>query len=402
MRLDAFTLMVVYSLVSGLSGFLIAVTWSKNRHIQSLLWWSASLLSLSLGTTLLLTHRFLQGLPAIELGHALFVLTAGLVFVGARKFIGRDTAWQIAFAGPLVWLVVMHLFGDRFSFGDRLALSGGVSGIYYATSGWELLRGKGEVCFSQRLAGFYLFAHTIFLLARFLFPLLDASNTLDQMQVTAIYAFSIFESIIFCLALAFLMLAMTLERDEMKLRNLALTDPLTGATNRRGFEAKAQRLIARDLATGHTTALLAFDLDFFKRVNDTYGHDTGDRVLQVFAETAQSALRSDDIFCRMGGEEFAAILKDTNMEKALAIAERLRGLYVEAGRVIDGVEIGSTTSIGIAVTSAETRTLKSLLETADEALYLAKAHGRNLVRGLEKQPTEINAQAAPDSVFHPA
>lgn len=402
MYLDAYTLMIVIAFVSLLASLLMAATWLKNRQLDALLWWSVSFFAQALGTTCLLAHNLLETIMVIDLGHMLIVFSAGLVLVGARDFNHRANRWPLAMIAPVLWLAAVLGAGDDMTFADRLITAGCLSGVCFAFAGMEMWRGTGEANFSQKCAGFFLGAHAIFLVMRIPFPLVDTAKPYQEMQVTPIFAFITFEALFYCVGLAFLLLAMTLEQGENRLRHLALTDPLTGATNRRGFEAKALKILANDRKSGRKTAVLAFDLDHFKRVNDTFGHEAGDRVLQVFAQTAQAALRRGDLFARMGGEEFAAILRDTDLAEAIAIAERLRKSFMQAGWMIGDMEIGATTSIGIVVTQSGIGKLDDLLECADEALYRAKEYGRNRSHCFEKPVLSPTGSRLPDAICHPA
>jgi diguanylate cyclase (GGDEF)-like protein len=122
---------------------------------------------------------------------------------------------------------------------------------------------------------------------------------------------------------------------------------------------------------------LLFDLDRFKEVNDTAGHQGGDRVLKAFCNLVGSAVGPHDLFGRLGGEEFACLLADVNMAQALQFAERLRGAF--ATLHLPGIQARPTVSVGVAMAGEAGRTLPTLLATADRALYRAKAEGRNRV-----------------------
>jgi diguanylate cyclase (GGDEF)-like protein len=127
--------------------------------------------------------------------------------------------------------------------------------------------------------------------------------------------------------------------------------------------------------------LIVFDLDYFKRVNDTYGHVVGDRVLRVFADTAGAMLRPADLFGRIGGEEFAAILPGVGAEAAYVIADRVRHAFEVAPKNASGpgsLAVYATVSAGTAVALADA-TIDTIFEAADRALYRAKATGRNRV-----------------------
>ena len=166
---------------------------------------------------------------------------------------------------------------------------------------------------------------------------------------------------------------------EARLREMATTDPLTGLANRRSFMDAAQRELNRATRYGTVLSLLMLDLDHFKAVNDTHGHDVGDDVLCAMAEAMRGALRDVDTPGRLGGEEFAVLLPETGIGMATGAAERLRewmgGMVVE-GR--DGAEVRCTVSIGVAQ-AVEGEELKDFLARADEAMYEAKRKGRNRV-----------------------
>jgi len=125
--------------------------------------------------------------------------------------------------------------------------------------------------------------------------------------------------------------------------------------------------------------MLLVDLDNFKSINDTFGHALGDRVLEVFTASARDALREADLFGRLGGEEFAALLYDTSSEAAVAVAERIRLSFAAATSDVDGNDVAATVSIGIAHCDGPVLEVPDLLAQADRALYFAKERGRNRV-----------------------
>lgn len=163
--------------------------------------------------------------------------------------------------------------------------------------------------------------------------------------------------------------------------SMALTDTLTGLFNRRYLNVHLEKLLEQSGEQRKPLAILMFDIDHFKSVNDTHGHAVGDEVLKVFSERLKSRLRSFDILARTGGEEFVAVLVDVGIEKACYIAERLRrGIAsdpVPAG-VEDG-ELGITASIGGAYIGTDVTGVDDALARADKLLYEAKETGRNRV-----------------------
>lgn len=170
------------------------------------------------------------------------------------------------------------------------------------------------------------------------------------------------------------------KRIEHELERLAQTDPLTGLANRRHFTTLAEQELSRALRYGGSLSVLMMDLDHFKRVNDTYGHKAGDAVLKRFAELVRAELREVDVVGRVGGEEFAVLLPETDAEHAREVAERLR-CSVAAGEAEagGGRMLRFTVSIGVASLGEKRRDLDALLTSADRALYRAKSGGRNAV-----------------------
>ena len=160
----------------------------------------------------------------------------------------------------------------------------------------------------------------------------------------------------------------------------AQTDSLTGICNRRHFSALGQRELSRIRRQNGALSALALDIDYFKRINDRYGHHAGDQVLKAVAGFCARQLRENDIFARMGGEEFAIALPDTPVETAEQVAGRLREGVERLKVVLDNEEtVSLTVSIGVAGLSGPEEDLDSLLKRADRALYAAKGGGRNRV-----------------------
>jgi len=187
------------------------------------------------------------------------------------------------------------------------------------------------------------------------------------------------ETLLYVIATGFIVLAMAKERNERIHKTAATVDPLTGIANRRAVVANGNKVIKTFARPGRPVTALMFDLDFFKAINDRFGHAVGDRVLQVFASIATANLRSTDVVGRLGGEEFAAILPNMDIEGAFAAAERVRKAFEAAAVEIDGLPVRGSLSAGIAITTDSITTVDALLAIADEALYVAKARGRNRV-----------------------
>lgn len=176
--------------------------------------------------------------------------------------------------------------------------------------------------------------------------------------------------------------AWTLARETARLREISVTDSLTGLFNKRYFDLRLAEEVARSRDTGQPLALLMLDIDYFKHYNDTFGHTAGDAVLREVARILRETSRQGDVPCRYGGEEFALILPGAGSEQALAVAERVRravahhafpgGAAQPEGRL--------TVSVGAAVFPADAAGAADLCQHADQALYRAKDAGRNAVR----------------------
>ncbi|MFP5409467.1 MAG: GGDEF domain-containing protein [Gammaproteobacteria bacterium] len=173
--------------------------------------------------------------------------------------------------------------------------------------------------------------------------------------------------------------AAQLKQANANLEVLAATDPLTGLNNRRHFMARSRAETSKSARTGEPIAILAIDIDHFKRINDRFGHAAGDEVLRAIAQNVSAQLRPTDLIGRWGGEEFMVLLPATGTAQAHNIAERIR-LGVEALRVESGgTEISVTLSIGVAEYPTDGSGLDTVFNRADERLYDAKHAGRNRV-----------------------
>lgn len=168
-------------------------------------------------------------------------------------------------------------------------------------------------------------------------------------------------------------------RQSRRLHRLALTDALTGISNRRHIEYMLHEAVDHARRSRQELAVIMLDIDHFKRVNDSHGHPAGDQVLEQIVRVCQGALRQHDRLGRMGGEEFLVILPDTDLEGGLQVAERLRACVAEARPVVNDVELQLSISLGVAQLRLAETGAASLVRRADAALYHAKDNGRNRV-----------------------
>jgi two-component system cell cycle response regulator len=172
---------------------------------------------------------------------------------------------------------------------------------------------------------------------------------------------------------------MSLLEKEKKLSKITITDDLTGLFNRRHFNNILMHSIQYARQSGQKMAMLLIDIDFFKSVNDTYGHQKGDEVLRVLGDIIKEALRKSDFPCRIGGEEFAVLMPGTNISEALVVGERIRKEF--AGRPFKSFSdktFFSTVSAGVGQYK-DGETGHEFFEKTDKALYQAKKQGRNRI-----------------------
>jgi len=166
-----------------------------------------------------------------------------------------------------------------------------------------------------------------------------------------------------------------------QLYETAIKDALTGAFNKRYFNERLKRDFSLALRTFRTMGLILIDIDFYKKINDTYGHPAGDAVLKELGRRISQSLRKSDVFCRYGGEEFAIIVRDSNNGMIYNIAERIRKLFDKRPIQVEDKLINVTISLGCSVLEdEEVMTPKDLLIVADKKLYEAKNSGRNCVK----------------------
>ncbi len=168
-----------------------------------------------------------------------------------------------------------------------------------------------------------------------------------------------------------------LEQSRQEIHVLANTDDLTQIFNRRHFFELAERELERSRRNRHSLAIILFDIDDFKRVNDSYGHLAGDLVLRKTCNACQAVIRPYDVFARFGGEEFIFLLPDTDEERARAVADKLRNLISKLAITYNETNVQITISVGIAIFNPNIDTLDDVINRADNALYNAKNMGKN-------------------------
>ena len=378
MNLDVNTLFQVTIYVEAILGLLLLFAWVQNSSIHAVAWWGFAHIIRAGSVLLFGMYGSVPDLISIDLANALLFTAFAVTWTGARLFDGKPAEPIYIVTGAVLWLLVCRLPVVSDNLDARVLIASAIITSYTWLTAYEFWCGRSEALVSRWPAIFMLFAHgALFLLRTPLVATLPWSPTNRVFGSVWLTVIS-FEALLFTISIAFILLAMAKERTELRHRNAAMLDPLTGIANRRSFLEEAAALGKRQGTPRHAAVLL-IDLDHFKSINDRFGHAIGDRVLELFADTAQQALRASDLIGRLGGEEFAAIIYDTPEDKALVVAERLRTTFEEATHDVDGHEVKATVSIGMVHCQTPLADVPSVLAQADQALYFAKERGRNRV-----------------------
>jgi diguanylate cyclase (GGDEF)-like protein len=377
MSLDESTLTVAGGLVTLSSGVFTLVFWWQDRTAWPAFWWGSASSGSGCCILLLAFHAVLPFVVTDVILPLIFNLCAVLVFVAARIFNrGSTNRYPIA-VGLAVWLTLQMVTGACTQVKFAIALSMGVSAGLDAAAAFEFWLGRSEVLRGRTPLIVILCVHAVALAL----TALQVASTTSYEAVPAVNWLGVihFVGLVYALGVTLFLTTMLKERSAGAYKAAALVDPLTGLPNRRAFMDQAKRVFDRSTHDATPIALLAFDLDRFKRVNDTFGHATGDTVLQTFASVLSATLRATNIIGRLGGEEFVAIIPGASDQAAVAIANRIRDCFQREGEFVNGQRIGATVSVGVTTTAGQPCLLADILANADAALYRAKEAGRNRV-----------------------
>jgi diguanylate cyclase (GGDEF)-like protein len=330
---------------------LCAVLWGMTRHGMLLGWWAA----------------------VVGLGAA----RAGLAFAYRRRPDERDVrGWERRF------LVTLVATGATWGVGGWLIMP--PEEIEYQAVVYFFLMGivGGAVAnYSAHVVGVMTNATLIFLPSTIAFALQENALTRAMAFGSVVYLVGAYRAAR-ALSASFRhshKLTYELQIARESAEKQARTDELTQMRNRRDFHELGEVALAQARRYNDPLALISLDIDHFKKVNDTWGHATGDETLRLVALIIGRMVRTSDIAARIGGEEFAIVLPRASAEQAAAMAERLRAAMEKAPLYHDNGELHFTASFGVALRTAETDSLDRLLAEADKALYEAKEGGRNRV-----------------------
>jgi len=378
MHLDIPTLTLV-SLLMGIGasiGFTSLMAVLNTQHVLRI--WVASIWINTLAISLIGLRNHIPDVLSIVVGNGLLVTGNILALKGIAQHLGLPMRWRwpcslaAVYTGAIAWFA----FASP-SLAARL-LAGSLQAMAFNFAyAYLLLRyGEPDIRKSCRIAGAVLLTNGLFYLARAFVPL-DPTSSQDLMMAGVPVAATYVVGILTTLASYFALLQLITERLVVDLRRAARTDGLTGLLNRSAIVAEGRASLERCLERGQPFALLIFDLDHFKQINDSWGHDAGDAVLRHVTQMLRKAIQWPHYLAsRYGGEEFVVALPGATLVQGLEAAERLRLALAHSHARVGEQIIPVTASIGVASARPGTR-FEHLVRQADQAMYRTKFDGRN-------------------------
>lgn len=383
MHIDMFTVLVQGGLSVLLLGFILFYYWTRDVRSIWLAWWSAPFFVAAFAAFAFTQWEPEPNFISVALGNVALQLTFGGIWQAARVFERRRPMLLPVAGASAGWLALCTWEPFMSSLPLRVVVASLLGAGFLWAAAYELWRGRAEQLASRGPAIIILavaggfFAIRIPLLGVLPFPFggLPLEPLAQSILNLALFGLAV--------SLTILMISMTRERGEFEQRQYALTDSLTGLSNRRAFVLDMQRIMRRQRAQKQTLSLLMLDLDHFKAINDGYGHDAGDRVLVRFGEVLEANTRPTDGVYRTGGEEFCCLLRSTSREEALAVGQRICAELRRSPIEIMGARVRVTVSVGVASTDEAGYNIDELSALADQAVYEAKARGRNMAVALD-------------------
>lgn len=373
------TLITFGAMLIALVSCVLFAVWRFNKHIPGLQMWA---LSYGVGLVPILGLLWREHLPevlGVLMVQAGMSLGAFLYFWGCSVYTGRrllSLPRAIIFMGALL-LLNLYFTVVQPHLQMRFALGGVGNGIFFLLTARTLAQGGYQRVPMRYLVAAVAGAHGVFLLLR---PLLFGIGAVqaNASLVAQIPHLIMLEFLIALLFMAFGTLMLANEFTTNELRQLAEIDSLTSIFNRRAFFTLLNKALHQSQRTGMGLAVLVVDLDHFKSINDTYGHQGGDEVLRHFVQTATQCLRQQDVMGRLGGEEFAIFLPGVDAKGAQVVAERLRAAVASRPAALQQGSHALTISLGLTL-CVPGDTPDTALHRADQAMYQAKERGRNRV-----------------------
>ncbi len=366
-------------LMSGVLSLLLAVMLlflkrSYPSGIRGLGMWAGAHALVFLSAALFAGRGYLH--EALTIVVANMALLGGMVcyHAGVERFFGRPTRWAWWGGGLLLVLLALYWYAlVEPNYNARVIVVCLVWAGIFVSMAWQIWR-QGPEKFASRFTMVVLLLHATVLLLRFFsaWMPMPEEGLLTPTRVQSLYVGS---NALMLLALGMGLILMAGDRLRQEFEHLATRDPLTNVLTRRVFLDACVQELARCRRHGRSMALLLLDIDHFKTINDTHGHQMGDRVLVDLVTRIATLLRRPDQLARFGGEEFVLLLPETSQDEAIRVAERILAHVAQPQEGLPPI----TVSIGVATNRPDEAEIDTLLARADKALYHAKSEGRNRV-----------------------
>lgn len=386
MPLDPATIVLMSTVMAvAMSVVLYSAHSSFPREIKGLKQWAISLVLLATGAAIDESTAGVLGVILSPLcANAVILWALGFGLIGTQMFYSRERSWWLF---HFVWVLGM-LAGGYYvvinpDYSGRLAIFSILAFVLYSYQ-VVMIWGYGERHISTVFFGMLMLCQAVIVLIRGVLAMTQSSEEINLLVTGTNQTLYLITSHFMTLLLTVGFMKVATHRLQTILERRSTMDPLTQVLNRRGFSeiyAKEHALMRREQTV---MTVLSIDLDYFRAINDCYGHATGDRVLADVAGVIAKALRASDHVARYGGEEFVVLLPTTGLERAHHVAERIQTV-LRAPRAETDAEQGAaalppyTVSIGIACQASPDEDLDSILLRADKALYCAKERGRDRI-----------------------
>lgn len=353
----------------------------------------------ALGFVLFALRQYVSDFLSIIIANLTIVAGYSLLILGILKFLNHEQKSFIKISISLLFLMaiafVYFTYFDE-NLNARIIIVSMVLGLLSAMAGYIIFNNKEHKGFAFiRFLGFSFVMCTIVFLVRVYFTIYDNVTT-NFMNAGMVHGLSLIAMQFVIISCCFSLTICASQQLAKKLSVQATVDSLTKIYNRRAFDEFANKSISRAMREKTPISVIIMDIDLFKQVNDSFGHQIGDKVLQEFSFRLKSSLRQYDILARYGGEEFTLLLPDTDKETAMLIAEKLRDKIAQPVFFLEGdIEISVTASFGVASNQGDVIDWQQLISLADQALYNAKESGRNCVKVHKADAHEISNSKQP-------
>jgi len=394
--LDQRTLLVGYSVTSLILSLALMLAARSQRRFRGLQLWGCAGFLMGTIPLQIAAHDFFAFAPPPFMVHVTVLAAVICLRTGMSRYTERTFPRRRYQAVSLAWVLcelLLMMTGVRLAY--RAGLLGLLLSLVLVDTGLQLVRSpRLWTLLPHRITARLCFALAVGVDFRALAITIQGKGSLPfGPALINPYAVLLYQVLFSSLGMSLMMMVWArLDRELQEhvdhLEDQIIRDPLTGALNRRGLERSAELSFTGAHRYDWPMSVICLDIDHFKRVNDAHGHGVGDTVLQLVVSVVQPHLRASDRVARMGGEEFAIFLPGTDLEAALAVAERLRRSVEETAVTLPGEVIRFTCSFGVAERLPGETSLTPLLARADQALYEAKRTGRNRV--CSAGPTALN------------